>query len=744
MFDKFTDRARKVMSLARQEAQKFNHEYIGTEHILLGLVHEESGIAAKVLKNLGADLRKIRMEVEKIIPEGPPGATMAQLPFTPRAKRVLELAREEANGLGHDYVGSEHLLLGLLKESEGIASHVLMNLNLKMEDVREEVLDILGGPSEAGSEDRPGSRAPSDKDIGAILAEIENLTRGRDTAKTPPPASDGLSDALRNELRDAFRFDRFTARAKRVMSLAQEEARSLNHEYIGTEHILLGIAASPESTAAALLLKLGASLDRVRTETLKLLPQGPPLPTAGERPYTPRAKRVLKLAEEEAEQHGRRYVGTEHLLLALVRETEGLAAQVLLGFGVDVDWVRTEAFEALSTDPSKPEPSPDRPARRPPRRSVEQRYRTTPRIRSLLARAREEAALHGDDYIDIEHLLLGLLNESEDVVARLMNAIAMRKGELRRELERALARRPPPPAAENKATQSGMDEFGAREILNYGVRVKELGAEIDRLRRRKEDFISARDYESAARVRDEEVQAREKVERLDRDLPTGVAGDGPGPVRRREDLLASLGRESERLTVRMRQYETLLKLSEPALRALATARAEAGRLGHPETGSEHLLLALAGDAESQTSQILREAGAEADAVRREVAPSWPEESSATPGAASESIPPKSVGTGTPSEGTTPSNRSAGSSVPTGHGLPTFSRWVWDIVDFARNKADDFRHEQVTAEHLLLGILWTSDSLAAQVLSRMRVDPAKVQESIFARLGVAGQEGESGK
>ncbi|MBI5369544.1 MAG: ATP-dependent Clp protease ATP-binding subunit [Planctomycetes bacterium] len=143
MFDKFTDRARKVMSIARQEAQRFNHEYIGTEHILLGLVQEGSGIAAKVLKNLDVDLKKIRQEVEKLIPHGPPTVTMGQLPFTPRAKRVLELAQEEANNLGHDYIGTEHLLLGLLRENEGVAAQVLMNLGMKLEDVREEVLEVL-------------------------------------------------------------------------------------------------------------------------------------------------------------------------------------------------------------------------------------------------------------------------------------------------------------------------------------------------------------------------------------------------------------------------------------------------------------------------------------------------------------------------------------------------------------------------------------------------------------------------
>src|SRR5688572_31497914 len=156
MYERFTDRGRKVMQLANQEAQRFNHEYIGTEHILLGLVKEGSGVAANVLKNLDVDLRKIRLEVEKLVQSGPEMVTMGKLPQTPRAKKVIEYAIEEARNLNHNYVGTEHLLLGLLREEEGVAAQVLRNLGLKLEDVREEVLNLLGhnleGNGESGGE----------------------------------------------------------------------------------------------------------------------------------------------------------------------------------------------------------------------------------------------------------------------------------------------------------------------------------------------------------------------------------------------------------------------------------------------------------------------------------------------------------------------------------------------------------------------------------------------------------------
>src|SRR5262249_34866683 len=182
MYERFTDRARKVMQLANQEAQRFNHEYIGTEHILLGLVKEGSGVAANVLKNLDIDLRKIRLEVEKIVQSGPDMVTMGKLPQTPRAKKVIEYSIEEARNLNHNYVGTEHLLLGLLREQEGVAAQVLMNLGLKLEDVREEVLNLLGHNMEANEGGSGGggertakqgkSKTPALDSFGRDLTEL--------------------------------------------------------------------------------------------------------------------------------------------------------------------------------------------------------------------------------------------------------------------------------------------------------------------------------------------------------------------------------------------------------------------------------------------------------------------------------------------------------------------------------------------------------------------------------------------
>ena len=186
MYERFTERARKVMQLANQEAQRFNHEYIGTEHILLGLIKEGSGVAANVLKNLDIDLRKIRLEVEKIVQSGPEMVTMGKLPQTPRAKKVIEYSMEEARNLNHNYVGTEHILLGLLREQEGVAAQVLMNLGLKLEEVREEVLNLLGHGVDSGE---GGERST----VGAGASSGESSSK---SGKSKTPALDSFGRDL--------------------------------------------------------------------------------------------------------------------------------------------------------------------------------------------------------------------------------------------------------------------------------------------------------------------------------------------------------------------------------------------------------------------------------------------------------------------------------------------------------------------------------------------------------------------
>jgi ATP-dependent Clp protease ATP-binding subunit ClpC len=223
MFDRFTDRARKVMTYARKEAIRFNHDYVGTEHILLGLVKEGSGVAANVLENLGVDLEKVRLEVEKLVRSGPSTVTKGDKPYTSRAKKVLELAMEEARNLDHNYVGTEHLLLGLLRESEGIAAQVLMNLGLNLEEVRNEVMEFLtGAEPQAG----PGQPGAGGADAGGApgMGGGGAPTTGPEGKESKTPALDSFGRDLTQLARDD-KLDPIIGRDNEIQRVLQILAR---------------------------------------------------------------------------------------------------------------------------------------------------------------------------------------------------------------------------------------------------------------------------------------------------------------------------------------------------------------------------------------------------------------------------------------------------------------------------------------------------------------------------------------
>ena len=150
MFERFTDRARRVVVLAQEEARLLNHNYIGTEHILLGLIHEGEGVAAKALESLNISLEAVRSQVEEIIGQGG-SSPSGHIPFTPRAKKVLELSLREALQLGHNYIGTEHILLGLIHEGDGVAAQVLVGLGVELDRTRQLVSQILAGRQQEGA-----------------------------------------------------------------------------------------------------------------------------------------------------------------------------------------------------------------------------------------------------------------------------------------------------------------------------------------------------------------------------------------------------------------------------------------------------------------------------------------------------------------------------------------------------------------------------------------------------------------
>ena len=312
IFDRFTERARKTVELAHEEAQRLNHNYIGTEHLLLGLVREGDGVAAKVLRDMGVDLPRVRNAVGFIVGRGD-RIVVGKIGLTPRSKKVIELAHDEGLRMGHHYVGTEHLLLGLVREGEGIAAGVLQSLGVNLEQLRIVTVTVVGGQS--------------------------TTSRRLAGATTTPGAT-----SRQGMVTDAF--VKFNVRARKTLSLAQEEAQRFNHNYIGTEHLLLGLVRNSDSTAAKVLRRMDVELDAARAAVERIIGRGD-LIVLGDIGLTPRAKKVIELAVDESRRRGAGYVGTEHLLLGAIREGEGIAAGVLQSLGVTHDRAEAATTEVL-------------------------------------------------------------------------------------------------------------------------------------------------------------------------------------------------------------------------------------------------------------------------------------------------------------------------------------------------------------------------------------------------------------
>src|SRR6187549_1064530 len=189
LFERFTERARQVVVLAQEEARTLKHNYIGTEHILLGLLREEEGLAARVLESLDITTERVRSQVVRIVGSGEE-VTSGQIPFTPRAKKVLELALREALSLGHNYIGTEHILLGLVRENEGVAARILLDFDADAEKIRNEIIRMLSGPGgrRQGGGSGPGASGSGEgKKSSKLLDQFgRNLTKLADEGKLDP------------------------------------------------------------------------------------------------------------------------------------------------------------------------------------------------------------------------------------------------------------------------------------------------------------------------------------------------------------------------------------------------------------------------------------------------------------------------------------------------------------------------------------------------------------------------------
>jgi ATP-dependent Clp protease ATP-binding subunit ClpA len=318
VFERFTERARQVVVFAQEEARALMHSHIGTEHILLGLLREEEGLAARVLESLDITVERVRGQVVRIVGSGEE-VTSGQIPFTPRAKKVMELALREALVIGHDYIGTEHILLGLVRENNGVAMRILLDFGADDETVRNEVLRMLGIPRNE--------------------AKTVEVTLRPDFVTMPPEQ----------------RIERFTDRAKQTVAIAQREARALNHRNVRSEHLLLALTSQEDGAAAKVLASLNVTGDRVR-DLIE-----PHAATAADVPsdvtgFTVQAATVLDYSLRAALGLGKNYVETEHILLSLIQDRDDASPAVWILSQLEADRakVRNELRRVLDVNQLEP------------------------------------------------------------------------------------------------------------------------------------------------------------------------------------------------------------------------------------------------------------------------------------------------------------------------------------------------------------------------------------------------------
>jgi len=323
----FTERVRKVLAMAREEAARLHHEYVGTEHVLLGLIREGEGVAVAVLQALNVDLEEVREKIEATVKKGrPQQGTGPDLPYTSRAKKVLELAMTEARELNHSYVGTEHLLLGLVREEKGIAAQVLADAGLAIVDARAEILRLLGT-------DVPSDERGSERRLWLnTVASFEDANR-----------STGPTRAARR-LRSLPPAEWATDRARAVIGRARAEAANRRSRQIEPEHLLIALLQEEGGMASTVLEHLHADRSALARTAVGAIEEtlATDEPFELDISYSELAEAALRHAFHDARLARDRRVGTDHLLLGLLLEKNAPASKVLTEAGLSAEAVRAE------------------------------------------------------------------------------------------------------------------------------------------------------------------------------------------------------------------------------------------------------------------------------------------------------------------------------------------------------------------------------------------------------------------
>ena len=554
MWQRFTERARRVILLGQKEAGEMNSGHVGTEHLLLGLAHENEGVAAQVLAKMGVSLEKVRAEIdgEAQVNRDP---TDGEPKLTPKAKRVLELAADEARRMRHNYVGTEHLLLALLREKDGLAAAVLRRLGLNLGKARAQVLEYLI-PDKSGDEDD--------------VFEDENAA---------PPRRSG--------------WQLFSDRARRVVLLAQDEADKTRSGHVGSEHLLVGLLLETKGVAALALGQMGVSVGKVR----RIIAQrAAPQPVSqiiggGEPKLSPRAKRILELAQNEAQRYRHDSIGTEHLLLAVFREQDGLAATILRQLGIDMAEARAQVKDYSGPRETVPDlfnQTRQRAGEGAPRELEDEKPALWNRLDSdaqtALTYAQQEATLRRHASVGDEHILLGLVGAGESTAAGLLRERGVTLAPLR-----AAIRAFVPDGTDDLAGEAKLD-FGASALLERAAaEAKSLGR-----------YAIGAEHLLLALLGDK----------------TGIAAQLV------HHLMSEAGDLATRLDARLAPATEVVNLPAPHLRCsdqtvevLEIAAAQAQRLGHSEITPEVLFAALLRVSDEALEAILKRAKKDIESER---------------------------------------------------------------------------------------------------------------------------------